>query len=147
MRIAAIFLVALLFSACSTSTQAQPTKTLPDMRPRLGATNSFEQGVTPMYDPDIFVVKENEQFRLFSSKNPNNGCRLSTDLADHGENLQQETFFFDPCHGDEFDSNGNFLQGKSDHLKPMIIYPHVVENGQLIQGVAELQPLTNEKSA
>jgi cytochrome b6-f complex iron-sulfur subunit len=75
---------------------------------RIGAPKNFPEGVTFLSTEKVFVVRKESSFRALSAICTHLGCTVD----------RQDAGFHCPCHGSEFDAEGNWKSGPAPRALP-----------------------------
>jgi nitrite reductase/ring-hydroxylating ferredoxin subunit len=87
----------------------------------------------------LFVMRgRDDEVLAFARRAPKEGCRLVLARRLDGIELDDAVFFHDPCHGENFDRDGNHLGGPG--LRSMYRYPTATREGRIIVDTSLAEP-------
>ena len=102
---------------------------------KIGPPTDFDQGVTFLPEHKLFIIRRGNQFRAISAVCTHLGCTVK--MAGHNKDTissisKSASTFKCPCHGSQFDVNGQRTSGPAQKALPSYALFLSENDGQLV---------------
>jgi cytochrome b6-f complex iron-sulfur subunit len=116
----------------------------PPSKAKIGAPESFADGLTFVADKRVFVVRDGKSFRAVSAVCTHLGCTVRAEAVEQadatdpaGRRQVQVHRFSCPCHGSRYNADGSNVSGPAPRPLPAYRLTLAPDDGQLVVDLSD----------